>query len=125
MVSDQTVLIGLTAVLLVRGAVVVAVVDAVADVVLGDAAAVVAGELAVGIAGPEEAAHLVAAVAAVVVVVAAIVVGNAAAVPTGEHGGLACVEGCESQTHTRQSSGQWEGRTGAGELAHRVDVGFT
>lgn len=99
--------IPLTAVLLVGGAVVVAVVHAVADVLLGDAAAVAAGELSAGVARPEQAAGLVAVVAAVVVVVAAVVVGHAASVATGEDCGLASVEGCQSELRTEGGVSQW------------------
>lgn len=88
----------LTAVLLIGGAVVVAVVDAVADVLLRDAAAIAAGELSAGVARPEQAAGLVGVVAAVVVVVASVVVGHAAAIATGEDCGLTRVEGCQSES---------------------------
>lgn len=86
--------------MLVRSAVVVAVVDAVAHVVFGDAAAVVAGELSFGVAGPEQAAHLVAVVPAVVIVVAAVVVGHAAAVATGDGRRGTGVEGWEYKKGT-------------------------
>lgn len=102
--------IPLTAVLLVGGAVVVAVVHAVADVLLGDAAAVAAGELSAGVARPEQAAGLVAVVAAVVVVVAAVVVGHAASIATGEDCGLARVEGCQSELRTGGGVSQWNAR---------------
>lgn len=95
----------LTAVLLVGGAVVIAVVDAVTDVLLGDAAAVAAGKLSVGVARPEQAAGLVAVVTTVVVVVAAVVVGHTAAVAAGEDCGLARVEGCKSGSRTGGGGG--------------------
>lgn len=100
----------LTAVLLIGGAVVVAVVDAVADVLLGDAAAVAAGELSAGVTRPERAAGLVAVVATVVVVVTAVVVGHTAAIATGEDCGLTRVEGCQSQSRTGGSVSQWNAR---------------
>lgn len=90
-------MIPLTAVLLVGGAVVIAVVDAVADVLFGDAAAVATGELSAGVARPKHATGLVAVIAAVIVEVAAVVVGHAAAVATGENCGLTRVEGCRSE----------------------------
>lgn len=90
----------LTAVLLIGGAIVIAVVDAIADVLLGDAAAVAAGELSGGVARPEQAAGFVAVVAAVVVVVAAVVVGHTAAIAAGEDCGLTRVEGCQSEWRT-------------------------
>lgn len=86
-------MLSLTAVLFVRGAVVVAVVDAVANVVLCDAAAIVAGELSTGVTGPEQTAQLIAVVSTVVVMVAAVVIGHAAAISTGEDCRLTSVEG--------------------------------
>lgn len=86
-------MLSLTTVLLVRGAVVVAVVDAVANVVLCNATAVVAGELSTGVTGPEQAAQLIAVVSTVVVMVAAVVIGHAAAIAAGEDCRLTSVEG--------------------------------
>lgn len=92
----------LTAVLFIRGAVVVAVVDAIAHVVLCNTAPVVAGELRVRVTRPEETALLIAVISAVVVVVTAIVVGHTSPIATGEHSGFAGVEGCQSESRTGQ-----------------------
>lgn len=88
----------LTAVDLVGGAVVPAVVDAIAHKVDVDAAAVGAGELSVGVAGGEGAALLVAVVAAVVGVVAGVAERQAAAVVAGEVQRRARVEGLAGGT---------------------------
>lgn len=87
----------LTAVLLIRGAVVIAVVDAIANIVLCNTAPVVAGELCVGVTRSEQTAHLVTIVSTVVIVVAAVVVGHTTAIATSEHCRLTGVEGCQSE----------------------------
>lgn len=84
----------LTAVLLICGAVIVAVVDAVANIFLCDAAAITAGELSVGVARSEQTAHLVTVVSTVIIVVTPIVVRHTAPIATGKYGGLTRVEGC-------------------------------
>ncbi len=87
----------LTAVLFIRGPVVIAVVDAIANIVLCNAAAIVASELGVGVTGSEETAHLVTVVSTVVIVVAAVVVGHTTPIATSKHCWLAGVEGCQSE----------------------------
>lgn len=83
----------LTAVDLVRNAVVPAVVDSIAHKVDVDAASVGAGELGVRVTGGVRAASLVAVVAAIIVVVAGVAEWHAAAVVTGEVHRRAGVEG--------------------------------
>lgn len=72
----------LTAVLFIRGAVVIAVIYAVANIFFGNAAAIVACELAVGVTWSEQTPHLVTVVPTVVVVVTAVVVGHTATIAT-------------------------------------------
>lgn len=88
---------GLTAILLVRGAIVIAVVDTIANIVLANTAAVVAGELCAGVTRPKQTAHLVTVVPTVVVVVTAVVVGHTSPIPTGKHCRFTRVEGCQLQ----------------------------
>lgn len=85
----------LTTVLLIRGAVVIAIVDAVANIVFCNATAVVAGELSTGVTRPEQTAQLIAVVSAVVIMVTAVVIGHTTAIATGEDRGLTSVEGWE------------------------------
>lgn len=87
----------LTAVLLIRGPIVVAIVYSVADVFPCDAATVTAGELSVGVAGAEQAARLVAVIPAVIIVIAAVVIWHTTAISTCEHSGLAGVKCCHAQ----------------------------
>lgn len=94
----------LTAVLFVRGAVVIAVVDAVANVVFCNTAAIVASELSVWVTRFEQTAHLITVVSTVVIVVTAVVVRNTPAIATSKDCGLTGVEGCQSESKTGQSS---------------------
>lgn len=89
----------LTAVLFIRGAVVVAVVDAVANVVFGNTTAIAAGELSSGVARPEQTAQLITVVATVVIMVTAVVIGHTTAIATSEDCRLASVEGWELHSH--------------------------
>lgn len=97
----------LTAVLLIRCAVVVAVVDAIANVVLGDTAAVVAAELCIEVAGSEETTHFIAIVSTVIIMVTAVVVRNTSPISTGEHCRLTGVEGWWTETRQNKSE-MWQ-----------------
>lgn len=89
----------LTAVLFIRGAVVIAVVDAVANVVFRNTAAIVTGELSIGVARPEQTAQLITVVSTVVIMVTAVVIGHTTAIATSEDCRLASVEGCKLHSH--------------------------
>lgn len=89
----------LTAVLFIRGAVVIAVVDAVANVVFRNTTAIVTGELSIGVARPEQTAQLVTVVSTVVIMVTAVVIGHTTAIATSEDGRFASVEGWKLHSH--------------------------
>lgn len=72
------------AVFLIRGVVIIAVVDAVADRRERDAPPVAASELRGAVAVPEQAPRLIAVVATVVIVIAAVAIGDTSPVATRE-----------------------------------------
>lgn len=96
----------LTAVLFIRGAVVIAVVDSIANIVFCNTAPIVAGELCVGVTWPEQTACLVTVVSTVVVVVTAVVIGHASPIATSKNCGSTGVEGCEIESRTGQRINQ-------------------
>lgn len=96
----------LTAVLFIRCAVVIAVVDAIANIVLCNTAAIVAGEFCVGVAWSEQTAHLVTVVSTVIVVITAVVIRHTPPIATSENCRLTCMEGCDAELKTGQSTSQ-------------------
>lgn len=83
----------LTAVLFIRCAIVIAVVDAIANIVFCNTAAIVAGELSVGVTRSEETTHLITVVSTVIIMITAVVIGHTTAIATSKDRRLTGVEG--------------------------------
>jgi len=92
--------------LLIRGPIVIAVVDAIANIVLCNTATIVTGELCIGVTESKLATHFITVISTVIIMVTPVVVGNTSPIATSKHCGLAGVEGCQSESTTGQSSGQ-------------------
>lgn len=97
----------LTAVLLIWGSIVIAVVDSIANIILCNTAPIVARELCVGVTWSKQTAHFITVVSTVIIMIAAVVVGHTAPIATSKHSRLTGVEGCQSESSRCQISG-WE-----------------